>query len=74
MQAPVEPPGVSDVTITKVGPSEPVRLNTDFAYTFTVRSVGTRTATNVTVVDDMPAPLQLVSVAPATRKLLPDKS
>jgi uncharacterized repeat protein (TIGR01451 family) len=55
------PPGAADLAIVKAGPANSVKPGDAVAYTLTVTNLGTANATNVQVVDTLPAALTLVS-------------
>ncbi|MCA1683903.1 MAG: DUF11 domain-containing protein, partial [Actinobacteria bacterium] len=54
-----------DLTINKTGPTS-VTAGSNFAYTLTVNNIGTANATNIKVVDTLPAGVALVSVNPTS--------
>jgi uncharacterized repeat protein (TIGR01451 family) len=55
-------PNLPDLTITKAGPSSTV-ISTPLLYTLTVNNIGDVNATDIMVVDTLPADVDLVSVS-----------
>lgn len=56
------PPPSPELEVSKVGPAN-VERGIEYAYTLTARNDGTAPATNVTVVDSLPALVQFVSAS-----------
>jgi uncharacterized repeat protein (TIGR01451 family) len=60
----VLPPSI-DLSLTKTTPSTSTTTGSTISYTITVANAGPSTATNVTMVDVLPAGLQFVSAVPS---------
>jgi len=68
------PPGTADLKITKSDSPDPVSAGSNLTYTIQVENLGPTTATGVTVTDQLPKGVDLVSATASTGKCAPQGS
>jgi uncharacterized repeat protein (TIGR01451 family) len=56
-------PGTADLKVTKTDSPDPVRVGSSLTYTITVENLGPSPATGVTVTDDLPRGVDLISAS-----------
>jgi uncharacterized repeat protein (TIGR01451 family) len=68
------PPGAADLKVTKTDSPDPVGVGSNLTYTIQVQNLGPSTATGVTVTDQLPKGVDLVSAMASTGKCAPQGS